>query len=139
MEIEAHILRLDSSYVRYLHTKYELLSPTRSGRTGTPPSEIDLVLRTYAPTSDRKYQQIGPNPRRPRMFIFLAHFYFHRNEITLSICGDTSFLPSFLRSNVIFKAISHISGSKKWPKQSVTDRRTDGRRQGRTDRRTSKF
>ena len=53
----------------------------------------------------------------PQDVHFLTHFYFHRNEITLSICGDTSFLPSFLRSNVIFKAISHISGSKKWSKR----------------------
>ena len=78
-----------------------------------------------SPTSDRKYLQIGPNSRLPQDVHFLAHFYFHRNQITLSICGDTSFLPSFLRSIVIFKAISHISGSKKWSKRRGTHARTD--------------
>ena len=68
-----------------------------------------------SPTSDRKSPGCS----------FLTHFCSHQNEITLSICGDTSFLPSFLRSNVIFKAISHITGSKKWSKRRGTDRQTD--------------
>ena len=31
----------------------------------------------------------------PQDVHFLAHFYFHRNQITLSICGDTSFYHLF--------------------------------------------
>ena len=68
----------------------------------------------------------------PQDVHFLTHFYFHRNQITLSICGDTSFLPSFLRSIVLFKAISYISGSKKWSKRSVTHARTDAETHGQT-------
>ena len=87
------------------------------------------------PTSARNYTPKSSKSSSPQDVHFLAHFYFHRNQITLSICGDTSFLPSFLRSNVIFKAISHISGSKKWSKRRGTHRRTHTQ----TDRRTSKF
>ena len=61
---------------------------------------------------------------------FLIQFYFHRNQIALSIYGDTSFSPSFLRSIGYFKAILHIPASKKWTKKSVTRR---------MDRRTSQF
>ena len=93
-----------------------------------------------SPTSYRKYPQNHQNSGLPRIITqkgsnldlskiahFSVHFYSHRNQIALSIYGDTSFSPSFLRSIVYFKAISHISGSKKWLKRSVTDARTHGR------------
>ena len=71
------------------------------------PQMCDVTdVRSKVPTDWSKFSP-------PQDVHFLAHFCFDRNQITLSICGDTSFLPSFLRSNVIFKAISHISGSKK--------------------------
>ena len=98
-----------------------------------------------SPTSYRKYPQKHQNSGLPRIITqkgsnldlsriahFSVHFYSHRNQIALSIYGDTSFSPSFLRSIVYFKAISHISGSKKWSKQSVTDAGTQGRRHGQT-------
>ena len=74
-------------------------------------------VRSKVPTDWSKFST-------PQDVHFLAHFCFDRNEITLSICGDISFLPSFLLPNVIFKAISHISGSKKWSKGRGTDRQT---------------
>ena len=79
-------------------------------------------VRSKVPTDWSKFSP-------PQDVHFLTHFCFDRNQITLSICGDTSFLPSFLRPNVIFKAILHIPGSKKWSKRSVTD----GQTQTRTD------
>ena len=62
----------------------------------------------------------------PGCSFFLTHFYFHRNQITLSICGDTSFLPSFLRSIVLFKAISWVQKVVKTERDGRTDARTHG-------------
>ena len=73
-----------------------------------------------SPTSYRKYPQKGPSWSSQDAH-FLVHFYFHQNQIALSIWGGTSFPPPFLRSIGHFTAILHISGSKKWSKQMATD------------------
>ena len=78
-----------------------------------------------SPTSYRKYPQKGPNLGLPRMLIFW--FTFISIEIKLHLVSrGTPLFPSFLRSIGYFKAILHISGSKKRSKRSVTQhRRTD--------------
>ena len=49
---------------------------------------LSLAKNEVLPTDWSKFSP-------PRDVHFLAHFCFDRNEITISICGDTSFLPSF--------------------------------------------
>ena len=75
-----------------------------------------------SPTSYRKYPQKGPNLGLPRMLIFWFTFIFI--EIKLQLVSRGHLFPPFLRSIGYFKAILHISGSKKWSKHSDIAHRT---------------
>ena len=102
---------------------------------GEPQNRDVTDVVSKVPTKPSKFwspQDKGSNLDLSRIAHFSVHFYSHRNQIALSIYGDTSFSPSFLRSIVYFKAISHISGSKKWSKQSVTDAGRDAGTHGQT-------
>ena len=100
-----------------------MTSPTSARKTTTKSS------KSWSP-QDAHHILISPG-----LLTFWHTFFQHQNLFTNWIQGDTSFSHSFLRSIELFKAISHISGSKKWSKWV----RTHTQRHTQTNRRTSKF
>ena len=86
-----------------------------------------------SPTSDRKYLQIGPNPRLPRMFIFWHIFVPIKMKLPLVSVGTPLFYHLF------YDRMWYLKQYRTYPGPKSGQNGACGRTDGRTDRRTSKF
>ncbi len=122
-------------YTKSVDTKVETLSITRlhlQGKVARRAFVQESLKCVTSPTSDRKYLQIGPNPRLPRMFIFWHTFISIEIKLPLVSVGTPLFYHLFYDRMWYLKQYRTYLGPKSGQNEA-------GHTHGRPDRRTSQF